>query len=149
VVFVCYKTAASNWTISRKVTYPAINFKLVLIYRYNHIFLDYQFGETGIIRSRQLMEFYTDNRLLMLIGAVVVWRVIIALINLKSNGIFKTKDFDSVNAGWLAGLSFCIIYASPNPSGAWNHTNFETNITRIDCLAGKQNNLGAIAACVF
>ncbi|MCM4172179.1 branched-chain amino acid transport system II carrier protein [Arenibacter sp. TNZ] len=135
LVFVFVINRSSILDILGKVLTPAIILILVLIIGITIFTLDFNFGETGIISpfSDGILEGYQTFDA---IGAVVVGGVIIVSINLKSNASYKDKKTLIRNAGWLAGFSLFIIYAGLILSGALNHTNFETNITRIDLLSG-------------
>ncbi|MCM4150167.1 branched-chain amino acid transport system II carrier protein [Arenibacter sp. N53] len=135
LVFVFVINRSKLLDVLGKVLTPAIILILVLIIGITVFALDFNFGETDIVNpfSDGILEGYQTFDA---IGAVVVGGVIIVSINLKSKAPYKDKRTLIRNAAWLAGLSLFIIYMGLILTGALNHNNFESGITRIELLSG-------------
>ena len=135
MVFVFVINRSKLLDVLGKVLTPAIILILVFIIGITVFALDFNFGETDIVSpfSDGILEGYQTFDA---IGAVVVGGVIIVSINLKSKASYKDKRTLIRNAAWLAGLSLFIIYMGLILTGALNHNNFESGITRIELLSG-------------
>ncbi|MBC8767500.1 branched-chain amino acid transport system II carrier protein [Arenibacter sp. BSSL-BM3] len=114
---------------------PAIILILVMIIGVSVFAMQFNFGETSMVSpfSAGILEGYQTFDA---IGAIVVGGVIIVSINLKSKASYKDKRTLVRNAAWLAGLSLFVIYIGLILTGALNHNNFESSITRIELLSG-------------
>ena len=114
---------------------PAIILILVMIIGVSVFAMQFNFGETSMVSpfSAGILEGYQTFDA---IGAIVVGGVIIVSINLKSKASYKGKRTLVRNAAWLAGLSLFVIYIGLILTGALNHNNFESSITRIELLSG-------------
>jgi len=135
LVFIFAIHRAKILDVLGKALTPLIIIILLLIIGISIYTLNFDFGASEMVSpfSDGILEGYQTFDA---IGAVVVGGVVMVSINLRSKASYQDKKKLIRHAAWLAGLGLFIIYIGLILTGALNHSNFESSITRIELLSG-------------